>query len=66
MTLSPVTEARLEALAARTGIPRGRIVDLALANLTCCEGCAGRGTVDHDTATCDACRGSRLVPGSEG
>lgn len=64
MTLSPVTEARLEALAERTGIARGRIVDLAMANLAACEDCEGRGTVNGDTELCACCRGSRLVPGS--
>lgn len=62
MTLSPVTEARLEALAARTGIARGRIVDLAVAHLMPCEDCEGRGTVNDDTEECAGCRGSRLVP----
>jgi len=62
MTLSPVTEARLEALASTTGIPRGRIVDLAVAHLQPCEDCGGRGTVNEDTETCAGCRGSRLVP----
>ena len=68
MTLSPVTEARLEALAERTGVPRGRIVDLAMANLAPCEACGGRGTVGGkhgpDTVVCEACAGARLVPGS--
>lgn len=64
MTLSPVTEARLEALASTTGIPRGRIVDLALANVMPCDFCEGRGTVNGDTETCLVCRGARLVPGS--
>ncbi len=67
MTLSPRTEAVLETLAARTGIARGRIVDIALANLGACEACQGRGTCDGpmgaDTETCLSCLGSRLVPG---
>jgi DnaJ-class molecular chaperone len=63
MTLSCVTEARLEALAERTGMARGRIVDLALANVMPCEGCEGRGTVKDDTAVCPECLGFRLVPG---
>lgn len=69
MTLSPVTEARLEALTNLTGVPRGRIVDLALANLAACPDCHGRGTIRSelgpDTATCAACRGARLCPGGE-
>lgn len=69
LTLSPRSEALLTALSGRTGIPRGRIVDLALSNLACCEACQGRRTVDSDlgpdTATCGACAGAGLVPGSE-
>lgn len=69
LTLSPRSEALLTALSARTGIPRGRIVDVALANVACCDACQGRRTADSelgpDTATCDACAGAGLVPGSE-
>ena len=68
MTLSTVTEARLEALAERTGVPRGRIVDIALANVAPCEACLGRGTVDgplgKDSGVCAWCHGARVVPGS--
>ena len=63
MTLSPVTESRLEKLAYATGVARGRIVDIALANIMACEACHGRGTTHDDTQTCDGCRGARIVPG---
>ena len=63
MTLSPVTEHGLEVLARLTGITRGKIVDLALANIGVCEACEGRGMIERDTVTCPDCRGARLVPG---
>ncbi len=68
MTLSPRSEALLEALASRTGIPRGRIVDLALGNVTACPACKGRGSEDShlgpDTRACGECCGACIVPGS--
>ena len=68
MTLSPRTEAILEGLTRTTGVSRGRIVDLAIANVTACETCEGRGTLDGpmglDTDPCHACRGARIVPGT--
>ena len=68
MTLSPRSEAILSALTERTGVTRGRIVDVALANIGACETCGGRGTADghmgRDTETCVACAGDRLVPSS--
>jgi len=68
LTLSPRSEAFLEAMSARTGIARGRIVDLALANVSLCDACRGRGTVDdpelgRDARECSECRGAMFVPG---
>jgi hypothetical protein len=74
LTVSPRTEARLTSLAARTGLSRGRIVDLALANVQTCPVCEGIGAVsgpadaprpDPNGAPCAACAAAGLVPGPE-
>lgn len=60
MTLTPETTARLTRFAMLTGIPRGRIVDMAMQLLEPCEACTGSG-YEGDTV-CGECRGDRLVP----
>ena len=65
-TIAPSTRARIEALHKATGLARGRLVDLAIGTIEPCEGCRGKGVVSSfagpDSAVCDACRGSRIVP----
>ncbi len=66
LTLAPYTEAILEAWARATGIPRGRIVDLALRSLVLCPACEGMGTEDGPlgagTARCAVCGGDKIIP----
>lgn len=66
LTLSPRTEARLTAMAAATGLARGRIVDLAIEALDVCDACRGAGVVSGTlgpaTETCPECGGARVLP----
>jgi len=66
LTLSPRTEALLTKLSFDLGIPRGRIVDMAIEAIGVCEQCRGSGTSDGSmgpaTEVCSWCRGSRIVP----
>ncbi len=62
-TIARTTRARLEDLTARTGIARGRLLDIALATIEACEDCNGQGIQeDARGAVCAVCRGSRVVP----
>lgn len=60
MTLAPRTEAKLASLSKASGIPRGRIVDLAVDSIEACEECQGTGETDGHR--CDACRGGCILP----
>ena len=65
LTLSPRTESLLTVLAARTGLSRGRIVDLAVANVQACPVCDGWAALDGGKgAPCAACGAVGLVPGN--
>ncbi len=61
VTVARVTRARIEAMTEATSIPRGRLVDMALATLEVCEDCHGEG-VTKGEQVCGACRGERVVP----
>lgn len=66
LTLSPRCEALLTLMSERTGMARGRIVDLAIEAIGVCEACDGSGTEDGplgpSTRVCPVCGGSRVVP----
>ena len=66
VTLSPRSEALLAMLSNLTGIPRGRIIDLALDCLEACPDCQGSGVVSGpmgpETETCTTCHGTKIVP----
>lgn len=66
LTLSPRSEAWLSAASNATKIPRGRIVDAALAAIEVCEDCQGAGAVDGPlgpgTETCAGCAGHKIRP----
>lgn len=61
-TVAPHTKARLDALAARLGVSRGRVLDLALDALTDCDACEGIGRALHSAEPCRACSGTGVVP----
>lgn len=61
LTFAMSSEARLSAMARATGIPRGRIVEMALSCVDICTDCNGEGT-DDDGHRCAACGGTRIVP----
>ncbi len=66
LTLSTRAEALLSALSLQTGLPRGRIVDVAIEAIGICEACNGSGVQNGElgegTETCSVCGGSQVVP----
>ncbi len=63
LTLAPLTVGRLAKLSEMAGMSRGRLVDIALANLEVCEACNGSG-LETESSECPDCRGHRVVPTS--
>lgn len=66
MTLSQRSEALLATMTRHTGIPRGRIVDLALDCVEICDDCQGAGVVagpmGEGTEHCSGCAGNKIRP----
>ena len=67
-TVAPHTRTRARALAARSGLSLGQIMDRAMMTIELCEECRGHGSVGgelgEDSAECPVCRGERVVPQS--
>jgi DnaJ-class molecular chaperone len=68
LSVSNVTEALLGHLSARTGMPRGRIVDYLVGRACVCPTCAGSGVerTGGDMVKCPTCYGHGLSPGGTG
>ena len=66
VTVARHTRERAEAIKRATGLALGRVVDAAMGTIEPCKECRGSGVVASslgpDSAVCDACAGSRVVP----